>query len=196
VYKRQTGKIVARGANAVYYRTTLEDPERRDEVFGKQLASTFSGAELVSATYSDMSELEQPVTITFTFEGGDMLRGEGARQYLYPMGEQKNLLGAYAKQATRNQDLMVRVPFANQTTMRYALPDDRAFGKKPEGKRIESEFGSLTIDYQREDDALVARVRYSIDVQRIEVEQYPAFREFLSEVDAALNETIDVREEK
>ncbi|MEM1349431.1 MAG: DUF3857 domain-containing protein, partial [Myxococcota bacterium] len=139
---RATGKIVAHGANAVYYRTTLEDSERRDEVFGKQLASMFSGAELISATYSDMSKLEQPVTITFTFEGGDMLRGEGARKYLYPLGAQKNLLAAYAKQATRNQDLMIRVPFANQTTMRYTLPADRAFGEKPRGKRVESKFGS------------------------------------------------------
>ncbi|MEM1349913.1 MAG: hypothetical protein AAGI01_15240, partial [Myxococcota bacterium] len=57
-------------------------------------------------------------------------------------------------------------------------------------------FGRLTAVPGPGGPPLAPRVRYSIDVQRIEVEQYLAFREFLSEVDAALNETIDVREEK
>lgn len=187
-----TLKITARGANAVYYRSTLEDPERRDEVLEKQLASDFPGAKLVKATYSDMTKLERPVEITVTFKGGRLLRESDKRRYLYPLGERKDLLGAYADQAKRNQDLSIRVPFTSKTTMRYRLPVDSKAGKLPAAKNLKSKFGSLDIEYRREKDAVIAEVRYSIDVQRVSASEYPEFRKFMSEATSALNETIDL----
>src|SRR5690606_17220051 len=43
------GEIVAHGQNAVYYRQSLEDSQRRDEIFEKQLADAYPGANLVRA---------------------------------------------------------------------------------------------------------------------------------------------------
>ena len=172
--------------------STLEDPERRDEVLEKQLASDFPGAKLVKATYSDMTKLERPVEITVTFKGGRLLRESDKRRYLYPLGERKDLLGAYADQAKRNQDLSIRVPFTSKTTMRYRLPVDSKAGKLPAAKNLKSKFGSLDIEYRREKDAVIAEVRYSIDVQRVSASEYPEFRKFMSEATSALNETIDL----
>jgi len=187
-----TLKITARGANAVYYRSTLEDPERRDEVLEKQLASDFPGAKVVEAKYSDMSKLERPVEITVTFTGGRLLRESDQRRYLYPLGERKDLLGAYAEQAERNQDLSIRVPFATKTTMRYRLPADAKAGKLPPSKNLKSKFGTLDIEYRRDKDAVIAEVRYSIDVQRVSASEYPEFRKFMSEATSVLNETIEL----
>ncbi len=190
------GKIVASGSDAVYYRTRLEDPERRDEVFGKQLARTFPGAELVSATYSDLTELEKPVTIEFTFRGGDLLRESAARRFVYPMGAPRDLLGAYARQSQRDQDLMVRVPFAKSTTTRYVVPKNRAFGDPPAPTKLENEYGSVSVSYTRNGDELVAEVTYSIKVQRIPADKYGEFRQFIAAATAALNETVEVKDER
>lgn len=188
------GKITATGANAVYYRQTLEDPERRDEVLERQLADEFPGAELIDAECTDLSELEKAATIDFTMKGGELLRGSGDRQFVLPVGRPKNLLDAYAKRAQRTQDLDIRVPFTNETQIRYRVPATRSFEQVPSNTSKKSKFGSLDITYVRDGDALLIDVRYSIDVQRVTVAEYGEFRQFLSEVTAALNDSITVAE--
>ena len=190
------GRVVAHGQNAVYYRKTLEDPERRDEVFEKQLADLYPGATLESATYQNLSDLEKPVEITFSFTGGRLERSNEGGGYVYPYGSPKDLLSAYAKQAFRNQDLTIRVPFENHTTMTYQLGDARAFDDVPENVDIDTKFGSVKIDYRRTGNDLEIDIRYSIDVQRVSVEDYSAFREFTSEMTSALNETVELTSEK
>ena len=190
-----TGRLIAYGQNAVYYRRSLEDPERRDEVFEKQLSDVYPGAELVSARYENLDALEKPVEIHFEFKGGRIKRENNDQAFIFPYGAPKDLLDRYAKQAKRHQDLKIRVPFANQTQMSYRLPADRGFERVPESVELKSEFGGLTIDYRKKGDTLVADIRYSIDVQRVAVEDYPKFRSFLSDVTAALNETIGLTDE-
>lgn len=189
-----TARLVAHGANAVYYRSALEDPERRDELLEKQLSNRYPGAKLVRANYSDLTRLEQPVEITATFTGGRMVRESDTRKFVYPMGAPKKLLSAYAKQARRDQDLTIRVPFANKTTMRYRLPAGAKPARLPKPQHIKSEFGAVDIEYTQRGGELVVEVRYSLDVQRVSAEDYPRFREFMSEATSRLNETITLEE--
>ncbi|MFB6350631.1 MAG: DUF3858 domain-containing protein, partial [Bradymonadaceae bacterium] len=153
------------------------------------------GAELVSADYKHLENLERPVEIHFKFKGGRIKRQNNGGHFLFPYGAPKDLLSRFASQAKRNQDLKIRVPFANETTMRYRLPDDRSIERMPESVELQSKFGSLTIDYKREDGTFVADIRYSIDVQRVDVEEYGKFRQFMSEATSALNNTIGLTEE-
>ncbi len=186
--------MVASGSNAVYYRSALEDPDRRDEVLAKQLAATYPGATLKRATYSDLKKLEQPVTITLTMTGGKILQGNKEdNPFLYPMATTKDLLGAYADKSKRDQDLMIRVPYVNQTTVRYKLPSDKIAGKVPQSKTLKSKFGSLDIEYNDDGKELTVQVRYSIDVQRVKVEDYEEFRAFMRDVTGTLNETIELK---
>ena len=188
-----SGRIVAHGANAVYYRTTLEDPERREEEFGKQLARSFPGAELLEASFSELQDLEKPVEIRFRFKGGELVRTSGARRFVYPAGVPKDMVGAYADQTSRDQDLTIRVPFANETTMRYRLGPGQTFEKPPQDIHLTSPFGELHIDYQQgKDGRLTVATRYDLAVQRVAREEYPAFRRFMSEATTALNHTLAI----
>lgn len=191
-----TGKLVATGANAVYMRQALEDPERRDEAFEKQLADEFPGAKLVSAEYRNLSELEKSTEVDFVFRGGQLLRDDGNRESVLPVGRPKNLLDAYAKQSKRNQDLSIRVPFTSATKIRYRLGPTKGFDAVPTDKKIDGKFGSLKVDYEPDGQDLVVDVEYSIDEQRIAVEDYDEFRSFLTEVTAALNESVAVEEKQ
>ncbi len=191
---RVRGKITARGTNAVLYRQSLEDPERRDEVLEKHLSSMYSGATLVSAKYKNLDQLEKEVVIEYVIEGGRLLNSDGNRDFLLPTGQQKNLLQAFAGQAKRNQALTIRTPFANQTKVHYVF-SNRSVKTLPENVLIKSKFGSLKITYTKANKELIADVEYSIDVQRVSVEDYNDFRNFLRDATQALNSSIEVGKE-
>ena len=186
------GTLEAHGANAVFFRQSLEDPERRDEALESQLADEFPGAKLASARYQDLSELEKPSRIEFVLQGGELLRTDGSREFVLPMGRPKNLLDAYASRSKRSQDLVIRVPFSNQTEVRYRLPGTRKFVDTPRDTKLESKFGSLDIQYRRDGRDLLVDVKYSIDVPLVKVEDYQDFRQFLAAVTAAMNESVRV----
>lgn len=184
------GKIVAHGQNAAYYRQTLEDRRRRDEVFEEQLADVYPGATLKSARYSDLNQLERPVEIEFEFEGGELVRESAAQSFVYAYGSPRDLLGAYARQASRTQDLSIRLPFINHTTMRYLLPPEKDFSDIPADTSVQSPFGVAEISYRLKDDELQVDIRYGISTQRISAADYPEFRRFVARMTSALNETI------
>lgn len=195
------GHIVATGANAVYYRQTLEDPERRNEVLEKQLSAVYPGAKVISATYENLYDLDKPTEIRVQFTGGGLLQTSNDRAFLYPYGAPRDLLSNYAKQASRTQDMTLRVPFANNTTMRYRLPANRQFERVPKSTALQSRFGKLNIDYRLETnkpettatgEILVVEIKYSFDTQRVALNDYPEFRKFVSDMTAALNETIGI----
>lgn len=188
------GKIVATGANAVYYRQTLEDPERRNQVLEEQLASDFPGAKVVDAEYRNLDDLEKPAEIDFTMKGGQLVRESGTRTSVFPMGRPKSLLDAYAKRSTRTQDLSIRVPFTTETKIRYRLGPSQKFEKTPSNSDTKSKFGSMSIEYTQEGDDLVVDVTYAIDTERVSVEDYPEFRRFMADVTAALNDSIAITE--
>lgn len=190
-----TGQIVAYGQNAVHYRKKLEDSDRRDEAFEKELAETYSGADLVSARYENLGDLEEPVEIHFEFRGGRLKRSNNGREYVFPYGAPKDLQERFADRAERNRDLTIRVPFVNETNVRFRPPSERGFEGVPEPVEIEGEYGSFRMSFEREGRTLVAEIRYSIDVQRVPVEDYAEFRRFLSKVTSALDDSIELTDE-
>ncbi len=191
---RVRGKLTAFGTHAVYFRQGLEDPERRNEVLEKYLSNMYSGATLVSAKYKNLGDLEKEVIIDYVIEGGRLLHNDGNRDFLLPMGNQKNLLQSYANQAKRNQVLTIRTPFANQTKVHYVF-SNRSLKTLPEDVSIKSRFGSLKITYKKSNKELIADVEYSIDVQRVSVDDYKDFRAFLRDATQALNSSIEVGKE-
>lgn len=184
------GNLSATGVNAVYFRSILEDPERRDEAFEKFLGSTYPGAKLLKAKYSDLSQLEKDVKIEFSFESPQLRRSDGSRDFLLPSGTTKDLVGSYAKLAKRSQDLDIRVPFTSENVVTYRLAKASGFSKIPENVSLQSRFGALDIKYVQKGDEVEASVIYRIDVQRVSVEDYNEFRSFVATMNDALNETI------
>lgn len=192
---RTVGTIRATGANAVYFRSLFEDPERRKEEFERYLASTFPGVTIHSANFKNLSDLESPTLIDFEVRGGRFLHADGERRFIFPMGARKDLLGAYAKQATRSQPLDIRVPFTTSTTVRYKVAPDQNFSKPPADFAKKSQFGGVSVTYeQKPDGSLEAKVEYHIDVQRVALEDYSEFRSFMSSINDALNNTIAIGE--
>ncbi|RDV37750.1 DUF3857 domain-containing protein [Bradymonadaceae bacterium TMQ3] len=183
------GEVEAVGSRAVRYRQLLEDPQRRDEAFERELARRYPGIRLTRAEYEGIETLGAPAKVRFEAELGDVVRGEG-EGYLYPLASPEDALGAYAAEGTRRQDRMFRVPFAESTQMRYVLGQGRRVGRVPEDVEVRSKFGDLRVSYSTAGEDLVVEVDFSVKVQRVPVEEYEAFRAFVGELHTALNQTI------
>ncbi|RAL20271.1 hypothetical protein DL240_17995 [Lujinxingia litoralis] len=183
------GELEAHGARAVRYRQLFEDPERRDEALERELAGIYGALTLRQAEYEGIDALGAPTRVRFEAEHGEVIRGQGAG-YLYPLAVPRDVLGAYAGETTRHQDRMFRVPFAEETRVRYVLGPQRAVERVPEDRQIRSKFGEMQVSYHATAEDLVVDVAFEIAVQRVPVEEYEAFRAFVSQVHETLNQTL------
>ena len=191
---KATLEMVVEGADASRFRAKLEDAERRNETIETYLASQYKGAKLLDATTSEVKNLEQPVHLKATFETEHFAKTSGSSILLAPLGQPVDLLSELAPQDSRDQPRIIRVPFTSKTQMTYLLPPTTTPSSVPQSRQITSPFGQATLEYSTATPGQLAiSVTYSIEVPRVSVEAYPEFRAFVHEVNAALNQTIEVQ---
>jgi tetratricopeptide (TPR) repeat protein len=188
------GTWTAYGQKAVELRQALQDPERRDETFEKQLTNRFSGAELKEASYTNLTELEKPTKIEFTFTGGRIERSSGGQPYVVPFAAPRDFLQTWASQPERSQDRKISYPRKGVATLRLDPGEGRRFASIPEPVSYENDFASASLDFRRDGRALVVDISYAIKTQRVPVEQYSAFRNIMSDITSAFSQTIPIEE--
>ena len=120
-------------------------------------------------------------------EGLDLV---GDQQALFPAGREIRLLDQYAPQATRDQDLILGVPFRSANRVRYKLPDYLSASRLPQPVSGKSAFGTYNVQFKQDGATLEMEVSYDIAAERIKVADYAAFRAWLNELDRALNQPI------
>ena len=90
--------------------------------------------------------------------------------------------------------MVLPVPSGVQEDVRYVLPAELRVERVPADVVLEAPFGRYELRYTREDGQLRARRTLEIETNRITVEDYPAFREFLGAIERAERERVIVRE--
>ncbi len=183
------GRLIARGDHAPGLREALEDPSRRAETLERQLAATYPGAQLTAHEVSDLKNLDLPVTLAFTFEGGQLVRTRGAQRFFYPLGAPRDLLGDYASSPTRTQPLVLRYPFAMNMAFTYTLPSAAPLTLPP-STDLSTPFGEAKVRYTQQGAQLLVEANYSLTQQTIAASDYPKLRDYLRELTAALGQTI------
>jgi cellulose synthase operon protein C len=185
-----TGEFVAKGADAVYYRRTFDTEEKRLENLEAMLARTYPGAKLKSAEFKSVTDINEDVTIKFVFEGGGFVKQSGDSRFLLPAGRHFRMLDAYAARASRDQDLMLGVPFGTSHRVTYHLPEGLRPKVLPEASSGSSKFGSFRIAREGGGDTIHFDVSYTSATERVENADYPGYRAWLAKMDRALNQPI------
>ena len=115
----------------------------------------------------------------------------GARSVELPVsGRDPDFVRTYARLSARRQDLVLAYPWQHDEELTYRLPPGwRVLGGGLGGdaaREVESTFGRFHLDVSADGD--VVRVRSFLDVarSRIAPDEYPRFRAFLGEIDAAI----------
>ena len=190
---RVAGMATHHGTYAVNDRRRLEDEDRRLEVFEQRLSRQFSGASLVSAQFEGLGSLTEPTQIDYEVQVPGAFRGGEERRRIYPYVVEREMLQGLARSSTRRQDLVFRTPFERHAVIEHRLPEGWEVASAPEDQQVETPFGRFQIESDADGDRLEVRIFYSIDVQRVGVDDYPDFREFVSVMDDHLDASIDIR---
>jgi hypothetical protein len=120
--------------------------------------------------------------------------GDAARGVTLPLTvREADFSRTYARLGARRQDLVIAYPWQHDEEIVYELPAGWGLRGAGASRKLESPFGTLRLDVTTEPGGVV-RVRSSLDVVRYRIPplDYPAFRSFLGDIDAAFAARLSV----
>ena len=155
-----------------------------------ELGARIPGVTVEDVRVSDVTDIEAPVLVEVdaSWAGWDPV--DGARATLHPLGADVRLTRAYAGSSEREQVLVLPHRFTVTEDHEYLLPAGWQAERTLEDASGAGPFGSWTIVRELEGDRMRTRAEVVIDVERVAVEDYAAFRAFLSDAEEALNQRV------
>jgi cellulose synthase operon protein C len=171
-----------------YYQTEGERTSR----FAKVWNGRFAGTQLESVRM-ELADRNQPVRVhaeVLVPQLGD--RREGGEVRL-PLGSREaDLASTYARMGERHWPLVLGYPWHHDETVTYHFPAGARLVRAPSARRLTTPFGEFSLATEPTADGIVVRSTLKVTTSRIETQQYAAFRAFLRNTDAALEERVVV----
>ncbi|HEY7370859.1 MAG TPA: DUF3857 domain-containing protein [Polyangia bacterium] len=188
-------ELIIRGQAAPNWREHYQTEGERKDRYGRVWSGRFPGARLDSVAMPDIEDRNAPVTVRAVVTVPRLARASATGALDLPVtGRDADFVRTYARLSARRQELVLGYPWQHDEELTYRLPTGwgLAAGSPPARRSIESPFGRFALDV--EIDGSVLRVRSSLNVERARIgpDDYPRFRAFLLEVDAALGSPISV----
>ncbi len=188
------GQVEAKGQFASDYRRRFEteDSGERARRYEDELIGEFPGASVKSVKFSDITQLEQPVSFSLEAQIPSPLKADGAGWSLYPLGRRANLTSRMANTTTRDHDVVMTYPFTIQRDITYHLPATVALAQAlPPATHLKTPFGTLNLTIEQiKPGELRVRSLFSIDQMQIAAADYAAYRAFILAADLALDTPI------
>jgi hypothetical protein len=187
--------LTIRGQAAPNWREHYQTPGERAERYGRVWTGRFPGARLASVEMPNIADRNAPVTVRASAAVPRLGRPAAAGVLELPVtGRDADFVRTYARLSARRQDLVLAYPWQHDEELAYKIPAGWHLAglAAPSPRAVDSPFGRFRLDIEVDGD--VVRVRSALDVTRARIspDDYPRFRAFLGEVDAALDERLVV----
>jgi len=182
------------GSFASPMRRAFESDDQREERYANLLSGDIAGVEIANATWSGITEVEEPVQIAFEFVGGDWAQRTADGWTILPTGAESSLTRQLAGSSERTSPLTLDFTFTMDETYRWRLPAGFDPTERPDATVIESPFGAFALAYDWDGETLTVEVDLSIEVAEVSLDDYPAWRSFVTDVEAALNRPVRFEE--
>jgi len=188
-------ELVIRGQAAPNWREHYQTEGERKDRYARVWSGRFPGARLDTVAMPGIEDRNAPVTVRAGVTVPRLGRAAAGGGLDLPVtGRDADFVRTYARLSARQQELVLGYPWQHDEQLTYRLPAGwRLAGGAPPARRIiDGPFGRFSLDVEL--DGSVLRVRSSLNVTqaRISADDYPRFRAFLLEVDAALGSPIGV----
>ncbi|MGH9394520.1 MAG: DUF3857 domain-containing protein, partial [Terriglobales bacterium] len=178
------------GGDAPEYRQALQLPERQAGVLQAMLHNQLPGISVTSAAVQHEGDWDQPIVVSLegtiprfaTVNGSTLLI---PRQIL-----PTHWLPQMAALARRSYDVLTGPPQIQLEEMHLALPPGFRPALLPAPSQLEQPFASFRADASVNGNTLTLRSRIETTQSLIAPRTYPAFRQFWTQVDAALSRPI------
>ncbi len=181
-----TGDTKVSGYFAPTYRRSYQAANARKSTFEQGWSQTFPGLSVKDVRVSDLTELEQDVTVGFELGIPRYAEVLPSGLRFSPFGSSRNYTQSFAPLAERKFDLLMDAPWISRLTFEYALPAGYQAAEVPAPVKEETPFGRLVSSCEKAPDAkLVCTSEVAFAVARVKAGDYPAFRAFLGRMDQA-----------
>lgn len=186
-----TLRMSVAGQSASEWRNHYQNPGERRERFEKAENGGHPGARVEKVEFPSLEDLEKPVSVEAALVVPAWGRPQPGGELAMPaLGREAEMLRSYARLSTRRHDLVLGYPFVQDDRVRVRLPDGFAPKRLPEAKRVESPFGSFNISAERKGAEILVSAALRLTRHRIAAADYPAFRKFCLDVDAAMGQRL------
>jgi cellulose synthase operon protein C len=182
------------GAASVRYR--FQSPKEREERLAAAFGDVYPGVEVADVKAPTLDDILTPATLSATLDVPAWAKQEGAALRFSTLGRDSRLAPAMAAAATREHDLVLDLPSTEDTQVRYVLPPGHRFSRLPAGKTVDTPVGKFSLEVRAEVDGAVVRSHLELTRPRITPAEYDAFRQFLRQVDASLEQSFEVTPER
>lgn len=187
-------RLKARGDFAVYLRSNYELAAQRQTLLEKTLGRKFAGAEVVSQEFSNLSDLDENVTMEIRFKAPSFANSS-PEEITFSLvddffGSVGNLgvLGALEKRET---DVVLGNPRRSRLKAIYHIPDGIQLKSTPDSRDIDTRFGRFRLGVDSSRPGILALERlFEMKKNRVPLEEYPEFRKLSASVDQLSNEKI------
>ena len=189
--------LKARGDFAVYLRRSFEIAAQRRIVLEKTLGRKFAGAEIISEKFSNLSDLDENVTMDIHFKAPRFANSSDQELTLSItddfFGSVRNLgiMGALEKRET---DVVLGNPRRSRLQLIFHLPSGVQLKSAPESSDINTRFGRfrLEVDSSRPGELQIERL-FELKKNRVPLSEYTEFRQLSANIDQLTNEKIILR---
>ncbi|RMG18919.1 MAG: DUF3857 domain-containing protein [Planctomycetota bacterium] len=192
------------GRYGVVLRDLLAREGLRKESLGPQYGRRFTGARVKAVRTSDLDDLREPVRVELEVSLPKVLRErpDGAlelrplRSWLFDAVTLRGQsLSSLAADGERRFDVILGVPSGVEEEVVYELPPNLRVERLPPPLRLERSFGRYELEYVQEGARVRLRRRLHFTAPRVATRDYPAFRDFLRDIERAEAERPVLRSE-
>lgn len=185
-----TGTAYTRGEDAPGLRRDFEIAERQRDLFRNSLAEVFPTVHLDDVYVQGANDLERDVSVDFrgtldSFSGKRVLS-------LNTSWMPRSYVQTLAPLESRTQDLILSAPWTTQEELRFQLPRGASIDFVPRDTSLDTPFGSIRIQYQRQGRDLIISTSVQFRKLRITPAEYSGFRDFCRQIESAFRAEIKV----
>lgn len=182
------------GEVAHEWREHYQSPGERLTRYDKAWAQKHPGAHVESVEMPHLDDLERPVEVHARVTVPDWGRADGdggaAELVLPAIGRDADMQRSYARLSTRKHDLVLGFPWRQEDRVTVTLPAGWSVERLPEARTVTAPFGRFSLAAEDKGGAVEVTAALEVDRHRIARADYPAFRRFCADVDAALGQEL------
>ena len=185
-----SGSTITRGEDAPGLRHDLAVREQQLDMFRRELAEVFPTVQVDRVAVHGAEELSSDVSVDF--QGALNSFQEKRVVSLSSSWMPRSYVAALAVSSTRTQDLVLPSPWTTEEEIHIALPEGAEVAAMPRDQNISSSFGSIRLHYKKSGGEIVVQSHVEFEKARVSAQDYPAFRQFCSQVERSFRNAISV----
>lgn len=183
-----SGSTLTRGQDAPELRQEMAVREQQLDLFRRDLAEVFPTVQVDSVAVHGAEGLDGDVSVDFQ---GALNSFQHQRVVLLRSSWMRRAYVAdLAPASARTQDLLLPSPWTTEEEIHIALPAGAEVRALPSDENIASGFGSIKLHYSKSGSEILVQSRVQFEPTRVSAQDYPAFRQFCSQLDRSFRNEI------